>query len=253
MKRSLWARLPGAFARRSARWFGRRMFTLRNRAPIITFTFDDFPRTALSIAGDALEKVGARGTYFVSYGLMGQDTPTGEAFHHDDLSQLLARGHELGCHTYHHYPAWETSVTNYMISVARNAESLRAPPFGAHLQTHSYPISYPRPRSKRRLQRHFRACRGGGQIFNSGTVDLNYLSSVFLEQIHGDLRTVDRLIAENTAACGWLIFSTHDVCENPTRFGCTPSFFSAVVNRAKASGAELQVMTAALDAAGVRT
>jgi hypothetical protein len=36
---------------------------------------------------------------------------------------------------------------------------------------------------------------------------------------------------------GWLIFATHDVCESPTRFGCTPRFFKQVVDYASKSGA----------------
>jgi hypothetical protein len=241
--RSLLGRLPSAYARRMARWFGRRPFTLRNKFPIVSFTFDDFPRSALLTAGDFLEQSGARGTYFVSYGLKGQVTPTGEAFCNEDLMRLRACGHELGCHTFHHYPAWDTSAANYATSVVLNAASLVT-----RLETHSYPINYPRPGTKRRIEQCFRACRGGGQTFNRGTVDLNYLRSFFLEQSRDDVAAIEHVIEATAEACGWLIFSTHDVCQNPTRFGCTPVFFEKVVRISLRSGARILLMSAALDA-----
>jgi peptidoglycan/xylan/chitin deacetylase (PgdA/CDA1 family) len=182
---------------------------------------------------------------------MTQITPTGEIFGPDDVPVLLEHGHELGCHTFHHYPAWETAPSIYESSVDRNAASL-AHALGAYsLQTHSYPISYPRPSTKRRLQRRFRGCRGGGQSFNQGTVDLCYLKSFFLEQSRDDFATIERLIAANAEAGGWLVFSTHDVCANPTRFGCTPDIFEKVVRSSVRSGAKILLMSAALDTFGV--
>src|SRR5687768_14484034 len=246
----LFSRLPGAYARRVARWFGRRPYTLRNTNAIITFTFDDFPRSALLNAGKPLEDLGSGGTYFASHGLVGHTTATGEIFCADDLPYLLTHGHELGCHTFHHCPAWETMPPQYELSVDENASALSAAALSTTFQTHSYPISYPRPATKRRLGRRFRACRGGGQTFNLGTVDLNYLKSFFLEQSCHDFTAIEQIIGSNAEAGGWLIFSTHDVCDNPTRFGCTPSFFEQVVKSAFRSGARIVTMSDALDAVG---
>jgi peptidoglycan/xylan/chitin deacetylase (PgdA/CDA1 family) len=252
MKRqSIFARLPGAYARRVAKWFARRPFTLPRGHPIITFTFDDFPRSALFGAGSVLEASGAAGTYFVCRGLMGQTIATGEMFRADDLTHLLTHGHELGCHTFHHYPALDTTPSKYESSVAENAAALASLMRSKALQTHSYPISYPRPGTKRRVGRRFRGCRGGGQNLNHGTVDLNYLNSFFLEQSREEFGTIERIIATNADAGGWLVFSTHDVCENPTRFGCTPAFFEKVVRSSNRSGAKIMVMSAALDTLGV--
>ena len=251
-KPSVGSRLRGGYGRRMAKWFGRRPFTMPAGAPIITFTFDDFPRSALFTGGLLLEESGVAGTYFVALGLMGQTGPTGEIFHGGDLTQLLARGHELGCHTFHHYPAWETAPSDYESSVAKNAAALTALLQVSKLQTHSYPISYPRPGTKRRLAPRFRGCRGGGQTFNHGTIDLNYLSSFFIEQSRDDFGAIEKMIGANVEAGGWLVFSTHDVCENPTRFGCTPTFFEKIVRSSVRSGAKILVMSTALDAIGVR-
>ena len=250
--RRILVRFRGAYARRMAKWFGQRPFALPPGPPIISFTFDDFPRSALLAAGTVLEASGAAGTYFCCHGLMGQTTPTGEIFRADDLPYFLSHGHELGCHTFHHYPAWDTDPSTYELSVADNASALAPFARPRMLQTHSYPISYPRPGTKRRLGRRFRGCRGGGQTYNHGSIDLNYLNSFFLEQSHDDIGAIERIIATNAEAGGWLVFSTHDVCESPTQFGCTPAFFEEVVNKSVRSGARILAMSAALDAIGVR-
>jgi peptidoglycan/xylan/chitin deacetylase (PgdA/CDA1 family) len=221
--------------------------------PLITFTFDDFPRSALHTGGGILGHYGAAGTYYIALGLMSQVGPTGEIFRHEDLHLLSAQGHELGCHTFHHCPAWETSAREYEASVVLNSATLRTLAPAARMETHSYPISYPRPSSKRRISDRFRACRGGGQAINYGIVDLNYLNSFFLEQSSDNFDAIERMIAANAAIGGWLVFSTHDVDQNPTRFGCTPRFFEKVVQRSIHSGATVVSMSAALESLSVRS
>jgi len=103
------------------------------------------------------------------------------------------------------------------------------------------------PRTKKNTSKHFVCCRGGGQTFNAGTADLNYLSAYFLEKSRGNREVVKRLIDENRRARGWLILATHDVCESPTRFGCTPDFFEDIVQSAVASGARILPVADALE------
>jgi peptidoglycan/xylan/chitin deacetylase (PgdA/CDA1 family) len=167
------------------------------------------------------------------------------------LANLVDRGHELGCHTFHHCPAWETPVAEYLSSVERNAAAFAALPTPVRPDSHSYPISYPRPASKRQLQRRFRACRLGGQTFNHGPSDLNALASFFLEQSLNRFDSIERLLAENAARSGWLIFSTHDIAPDHTPYGCPPGFFSRVVRAARESGAALVTVSRALDELGV--
>ncbi|WP_414661877.1 polysaccharide deacetylase family protein [Horticoccus sp. 23ND18S-11] len=240
-------RIESALARRAAKWLARRPWQLRTTCALVTFTFDDFPVSAFEVGGDLLENAGTRGTYFVAHGLAHQVIATGPMFAFKQLGELVARGHELGCHTFEHLPAWSTPCRAYESSVERNAEAQRASQFGPPFHVHSYPISYPRPDSKKRMARRFRACRGGGQVANSGTVDLNYLSSFFLEQCGGKLDAIEQLLEANIRNPGWLIFSTHDVSNTPTRYGVTPGFLSSVVTAATRSGARLVTMSQALD------
>ena len=230
----------------------KRPFALRNSEPLISFTFDDFPRSALFIAGTVLERYGAVGTYYASLGLMGKLAPTGEMFHREDLQSLLQRGHEMGCHTFSHCHSYETSAREFERSIIENQRALQALAPGAKFNTLSYPISCPRPSSKRRSARHFAGCRAGGQTYNSGTVDLNNLRAFFLEQSLQNPSAIRGMIDANCRAAGWLIFATHDVCDNSTRFGCPPAFFEDIVRYSINSGARVLPMSKALQSSGVK-
>jgi peptidoglycan/xylan/chitin deacetylase (PgdA/CDA1 family) len=227
------------YQRFSARTFARRPFEIRSETPLISFTFDDFPRSALLTGGAILNSFGLAGTYYASFGLMGGQAPTGQIFLRDDLDLLFEQGHELGCHTFGHCHAWDTPPKVFEESVIQNARALSELVPGATFKTHSYPISVPRAETKRRIAKYFACCRCAMQKFNTGTVDLDYLSAFFLEKSRDNLENVSNVINGNLRARGWLIFATHDVCENPTPWGCTPYFFEEVVRYAVNSGARI--------------
>ena len=245
-------RWRGRLQRANARYCGRRPFTMRNRAPMISFTFDDFPHSALHTAGRILQDNGIAGTYYVSLGLMGTTAPTGEMFTEEDLPQLLERGHELGCHTHAHCHAAETPVDPFEQSILDNRAALqRLLPGASAFRTLSYPIGSPRPETKRRCERHFAGCRAGGQAHNAGTIDLNLLQAFFLEQSRDNSNAIKAAIDECCDTNGWLIFATHDVADAPTRYGVTPTLFRDVVRHCIASSARLVTVTDALHGLGV--
>jgi peptidoglycan/xylan/chitin deacetylase (PgdA/CDA1 family) len=225
----------------------RRVVHMRNAAPLITFTFDDFPRSALREGGAILEGHGVSGTFFASFGLMGRNGPAGEMFRPDDVGYALERNHELGCHTYDHSHAWNTPARQFEASILRNREALQKQVPGALFKTLSYPSSCPRPETKQRISKYFDCCRGGGQALNVDSLDLNFVTSYFLEQMKDDFELVSSLIEANRRARGWLLFSTHDISERPSRFGCTPNFFEEVLRRAVRSGATIVTVSEGLN------
>jgi peptidoglycan/xylan/chitin deacetylase (PgdA/CDA1 family) len=212
---------------------------LRNNDPVISFTFDDFPRSALHTGGAILTSFGLKGTYYAALGLMGRQEPTGTMFLAEDLTLLQEQGHELGCHTFSHCHSAETETREFEKAITANQQALNNFFPTASFTTFSYPISPPRARTKRKVSRRFVCCRGGGQTFNAGTADLGYLAAYFLEQSRGDIEVVKDVIQRNHRARGWLIFATHDICDAPTPFGCTPEFFEGVVRCSLASGARI--------------
>ena len=242
-----WERLHGAWQRASAGFLFRRPLAIKSPTPLISFTFDDFPRSALLTGGAILNGFGLAGTYFASFGLMGKQAPTGTIFVRDDLKTLVGQGHEIGCHTFAHCHSWNTASAVFEDSVVANRRALNELLPGASFRTFSYPVSPPRPTTKRNTARHFSGCRGGGQTFNAGIADLNYLAAYFLEKSRGNREAVKQLIQENRQARGWLILATHDVCESPTPFGCTPGFFEDIVRSAVESGARILPVADALE------
>ena len=232
-------RIRGRYVRTAARLLFRRPVKLTPQAPYISFTFDDFPRSALLTGGTILKSFGLVGTYYASFGLMGRQAPVGQIFLPEDLREFQRQGHELGCHTFAHCDAWETETGVFEDSLRKNQLALSKLVNGACFKTLSYPINPPRARTKRNIAKYFMCGRGGGQTFNVGTADLNYLRAFFLEKSRNRPDVVKSLIDHNQRARGWLIFVTHDVCKNPTPFGCTPEFFEEIVGYAVASGARI--------------
>jgi len=234
---------------------------LRFAFSVVSFTFDDFPKSAFFEAGSILTRYGVLGTYYTSLGLMGKQSRLGTMYELEDLTELVHLGHELGCHTFGHCHSWNTPPNVYEREILKNQQTLAQVLPGASFQTFAYPHSAPRPAVKRVAARYFRCCRGGGlragrylhrhaaggQTFNLGVTDLNYLCSFFLEQSRDNPNAVKSMIDQNARARGWLIFATHDVCSDPSPFGCTPDFFEQVVQWSLESGARILPVVKALD------
>ncbi len=220
---------------------------IRAQHPFISFTFDDFPRSALLVGGAILNRFGLAGTYYASLGLMGKEAAAGPIFVSSDLTTLLEQGHELGCHTFSHCHSWETATATFEHSITENRAALKDFLPGAEFKTFSYPISPPRARTKAKIAKHFLCCRGSGQTLNAGTTDLNQLSAYFLEKSRHNIQSVKNLIEQNRQDRGWLIFATHDISDDPSPFGCTPEFFQDVVQYAVRSGARVLPVVKALE------
>lgn len=224
--------------------YARRDFELRTPVPYVSFTFDDFPLTALTEGGRILKKHGVAGTYFVSLNLLGRNSDSGPIATANDLRPLRDDGHELGCHTFEHLDGWKSSADAFEASIASNRAALRQYLPGEEFRVFAYPLNGPVLSVKRSVAKHFAGCRFGGQTFNTGHVDLNLLKAYFLDKRSGaslaDVRwIIDRAVAER----GWLIFATHDVAPMPSEYGCSPDFFEQVVRLAVESGARVLPMT----------
>jgi len=219
-------------------YFERRALTFRSINPFISFSFDDFPRSAFLVGGAILKKYAIRGSYYASLGLMGNESPVGKIFSLKDLKELIDEGHELGCHTYDHTDSWEGKPEVFEESIMKNRQALEAVSPETAFKTMSYPKRHPHPRIKQVAGRYFECCRGGGQNFNTINLDLNNLKSYFIDwKNRHNPAEIKALIDRNTEANGWLIVSTHDISGDPSRFGCDPRFFEEIVIHAVQSGA----------------
>lgn len=249
-RRSLLSRLAGFYRRKAASLVFKKPFAMPARQALISFTFDDFPRSALLSGGAILKSFGLEGTYYASLGLVGKQTPSGPIFHLDDLPLLFEQGHELGCHTFAHCDSWKTRPSSFEASVEANRAALKSLFPNAEFLSFSYPIEMPRPMTKARTGPHFLSCRGGGQTINKGRIDLNQLSAYFIEKSRNNFQAIKDMIDWNQRERGWLIFGTHDIADKPTEFGCTPKFFEEVVRYAVDSGSLIRPVAKALQEMG---
>jgi peptidoglycan/xylan/chitin deacetylase (PgdA/CDA1 family) len=238
------SRLRNRWRRFTIARFARREFRLPGNAAYVSFTFDDFPRSALLEGGRILEAHGVRGTYFVSFQCLGHDSASGRLASFDDVAAAVRDGHELGCHTFEHLDGTTVSAATFERSIALNRAALMARRLGSAFDVFAYPLNGPTLSVKRAVSPHFSACRFGGQSFNEGVVDLNLLNAYFLDaRSETQTNELMRTIELNAARGGWLIIATHDVADNPSEYGCEGRRFAAIVARAVSSGARVLPMT----------
>jgi peptidoglycan/xylan/chitin deacetylase (PgdA/CDA1 family) len=230
--------VSGWLHNRTAAKLGHRRAQALEPVPIISFTFDDFPRSALTTAGEMLERKGIRGTYYAALELAGQETSVGSIFNLDDIRSLAAHGHELACHTYAHLSAHEHSVSAIAGSCATNRQKALELLPDHPLRNFSFPFGDATLATKRQLGSVYDTLRTVQAGINHSPVDLSFLrgNPIYSWQPLNDVR---RLIERNAADNGWLILYTHDVCESPSQYGCTPDYFREVVSCALGSGARV--------------
>ena len=203
----------------------RRSFRMRNATPMVSFTFDDLPKSAATTGAASLEAHGARGTFYVSGGLVGVETPEWPAGDADDVLSLYRRGHEIGCHTFSHQRASDLDVASLANEIMRNrGTSARWTP-RSKTETFAYPVT-----ATDRL--------AGSSQLKDPVPDLpqhrawhqqrrqsicNSFGAVPLIDGQMDRDGIDRAFDEAETNNGWLIFYGHDVAERPSPWGCSPA------------------------------
>jgi len=218
--------------------FNRRTVPLGDCGPIVSFAFDDFPRSAYSVGGAILEKYGARGTYYVTAGLTNTSNELGDLFIESDLYSLLEKGHEIASQTFHHSSCRSLPIAAFQADVNKGVKALEHLTGGNHINF-AYPYGHVTLESKKALGGYLTSARSIIPGFNGPEVDLNLLRA---NSLYGGTERAGRakeLIAENARRRTWLIFYTHDVRPNPSEYGCQPELLEAAVACAARSGARI--------------
>lgn len=239
--------LAGKLSRISARALARSRLPIALDQSIVTFTFDDFPKSAATRGAARLEREGWRATFFASGCFAGATTHHGAMYDASDLHRLTRAGHEIACHTYSHVDAGGTTAHGFAQDAARNRAYLKACGHDAPLDTFAFPYGEATPSAKRALAGQYRALRGVRPGVNRGGADRALLKSTPLDGGLTGLHAAIDAVRDATLSPGWLIFYGHDVQDIPTQWGCTPDFLDAVANAVKTSGAQVLTMSAALD------
>ena len=196
---------------------------IRNTKPMVSFTFDDLPKSAVTTGADLLEAHGARGTFYVSGGLVGIGTPYWATGNSADVLSLYRRGHEIGCHTFSHQRTCDLNVSSLAHEIMRNRGYFRALDASIETQTFAYPYGYGSFGRKHQLKDQFQTCRGIVPGVNFGDVDLQFLRAMPLINRQMDRVGIERAFDAAETNNGWLIFYGHDVAETPSPWGCSPA------------------------------
>ncbi|WP_300526855.1 polysaccharide deacetylase family protein [Maricaulis sp.] len=234
--------------RQIARFAARRDLPIHPDHAIVSFSFDDFPKTAATMGAPALEKRGWRGTYYASAGLAGTCNHHGPQFDAGDIVDLSARGHEIGCHTFEHMDCAQAGVDEIATSLERNAAALQAMGLSDALSSFAFPYGETSLEAKRALAHRFASMRGVRAEINRGSGDLNLLRAVPIDGGEAGIARAVEAAESLVQAPGWLIYYAHDIQDDPTEWGCTPGQFERVCEAVAASGARVMPVRDALKA-----
>jgi peptidoglycan/xylan/chitin deacetylase (PgdA/CDA1 family) len=217
-----------------------------NEQPIVSFTFDDFPKTAVSQAAPILERLGLAGTYYLSRNFCGA-TADGMAYYDlSDLKRLIDNGHEIGCHTASHLHVSQATRAELAADLKTNADFLRAHFGDVRMSTFAFPFGDIDMGSKLLVQARFAACRTTKPGVNRRVADLGALRAERLYAHQASPETISALVTQAASPRSWLIFYTHDVSDSPSPFGCTPALFESAVNSALEAGCRVLTVRNAL-------
>jgi peptidoglycan/xylan/chitin deacetylase (PgdA/CDA1 family) len=241
----------GAARRRMLLSLSRRPAFMGNGEAIVSFSFDDFPRTAYSAGGFILQQFGARGTFYTACGLMNTANESGEQFRAGDLDSLLEQGHELASHTFGHVSCRALAGAAFRQEVEKGSTAVQEIA-GVETANFAYPFGHVTLETKRALAASVPSARSIIPGFNGPEIDLNLLRANSLYGDLDDAGPMEKLIAENAKRKSWLIFYTHDVQPNPSAYGCTPALFEKAVACAARSGCRILTVQKALEYAGVQ-
>ena len=204
---------------------------MRNRRPIVSFTFDDVDESAVFNGARILERHGIRGTFYVAGGLCGTRYQRWLFPSSESVRSLSERGHEIGCHTYSHPDVQTLDREGIEAELDANRRFFAAQ--DVELNNFAYPYGSVGLPQKSVVQEHFWSCRGVRAGVNAGRADLGHLLAVQLYDVTLDADGIDTWINEARRRNGWLIFYTHDVAASPTEHGCSPALLELAAARAQ--------------------
>jgi peptidoglycan/xylan/chitin deacetylase (PgdA/CDA1 family) len=240
----------GAVRRKFVSSMYKRQALLATRGPIVSFTFDDFPRTALTAGGEILRSHGVRGTYYAAAGMMDTSNHLGDQFRASDLDKLLREGHELASHTFSHLSCRSISADRFRSDVEKGRRSLEKITGQSDSGNFAFPFGQITLNAKRVVGQDVASSRGITSGFNGPMVDLNMLRANSLYGDQSNRAKVRDLLLENERRQSWLIFYTHDVSPTPSKYGCTPELLEFAVSFATQSCARVSTIAEALSEAG---
>jgi peptidoglycan/xylan/chitin deacetylase (PgdA/CDA1 family) len=247
---AIWSAAQARLSHRMAMHFRVAPLALPGDQPVVSFTFDDVPQSAVARGASILSDYGAHGTFYIAGGLVDRPSPDWKMIDADGVLALHRAGHEIGCHTYSHAKACDLDADAMACEVTCNRRYFQSLDPDIELRNFAYPYGIGSFQRKRQLGEIFGSCRSVVPKVNSGIIDLQFLSAIPLESGRFDASDIECILDETIAKGGWLIFYTHDVASSPSRFGCTPGFLEKTIQKARRRDTRILSIAEALQCFG---
>lgn len=244
--------LKGRVQKHFARRLGVTPLKIKLDRPIVTFSFDDFPKSAMELGAARLKAFGWRGSFFVSGGLASISNHHGDLYDPEDLLALQAEGHEIGCHGYSHLDASRLPAEAVASDAARNRAFLKESGLNRGPTSYAFAYGEATPQAKKRLLETYSSLRGVQPGINRGVADRGLLKAMPLDGGDAGLKRAVAAIKDVSRNPGWLIFYGHDIRKTPSDWGCTPDFLDVVLHAVEQSGAQVRTQSEALKAIQAR-
>lgn len=237
--------LGAKISRRVTPLFSQRYIRFNLERPIISFTFDDCPISAIENGLKPLAVKGWMSTVYIAGSLLGQSNHHGRHITGRDVKALHDEGHEIGGHTFSHLDAQSTTLAAYQEDIDRNQNLLGSLGISP-CATFAYPFGQTKPQIKQALESQFAGLRGIQPGIHERGADLNQIKSMPLfggERVAAAIRVIEQL----NARPAWVTFFTHDIRQDHSDWGCSPDDMSAIIAAVLKSGADVLPVAAAID------
>jgi peptidoglycan/xylan/chitin deacetylase (PgdA/CDA1 family) len=245
-----WSALKTRVSNRLARHLCTVPFRLRNKGPMVSFTFDDAPKSAAAVGVPILDTYNARATFYVAGGLVDQWSGHWAGISGDEIVELHRKGHEIACHTFSHTRTTDLDAAALAAEIEDNRRFLLALDPSIQIENFAYPYGLGSVWRKGQLKKIFHSSRGIIPGVNSGVADLQFLRATPLINRDIDRDGIDRVFDEAVAKNGWLIFYSHDVATEPSPYGCSPSLLRHALDAAAQRNVQILSVADALRSAG---
>ena len=231
-------------ARRIAPFQQKQMVEFNINRPIVSFTFDDCPKSAVENGLSKLDRLGWKSTIYIAPKLFGTTNHLGLHMDETDVIAAHESGHEIGGHSFSHMDLSEMPLASVLEDIAKNhraINSLNLP----RCRTFAYPYGQTTAALKRRLSKEYEGLRGISPGPMLGKFDLNQIRSTPLFS-GSSFDNLMRQIADIKDQNSWLSLFTHDIQDSPSKWGCTPDEMDCVIKAVEASGAEVLTVSDAI-------
>lgn len=212
--------------------------------PIISFTFDDCPRSAIEEGLPRLDAKNWQGTVYLACGLLDITNHLGVHMSGQDAVAAHKSGHEIGDHTFTHLDASACTLSDALGDIRKNQSEivkLGLP----ESESFAYPYGQTTPALKHALQTYFKGSRGITPTTHTKSVDMNQIGSwpLFAGQEFDILLNAIKALKDKP---GWMTIFTHDIRDTPSPWGCTPAQFERIIQAVEQSGAEVMPVNTAI-------